>query len=300
MMLSEVPACLPQTGGERPLAMMLDLDGSAPRALGVAVYPPGASFGPRALRDFEFVWMLEGDARYERDGVVTDAPQGALVLCRPGVTDGFVWDVHRRTRHAFFHFAVHRTPPHWPAPDLWPLVRLPQGEDILRPLFRHLLSEGGMGNPEQARLTVALGLMAFVGGSLAAGDLARAPWPDAVESAWTFLHAQLEAHPEQEITLGDMAGAACVTPAHLCRIFKAATGHSPAETVRLARLDRAVTLLCRSNYSVGEVAMLCGFASPFHFSRRFKAAFGQTPLEVRHAVQSGNSLPLPRSLQLMR
>ncbi len=281
-------------------AMMPDLDVSAPRALGIAVYPPGASFGPRILRDFEFVWMLEGDAQYERDGAVTDAPQGSLVLCRPGATDSFTWDRHRRTRHAFFHFTVHHTPPHWPDPELWPLVRLPEGEDILRPLFRHLLSRGGVGNPEQARLTVALGLTAFVGGSLAAGELARLPWPEAVERAWSFLHAQLEAQPGRGITLADMAEAACVTPAHLCRAFKAATGRSPAATVRLARLDRAVTLLCRSNYSVGEVGALCGFASPYHFSRCFKEVFGQAPLAVRQAVEGGGVPPLPRSLRVTR
>ncbi len=280
--------------------MTPDLDVSAPRALGVAVYPPGASFGPRLMRDFEFVWMLEGDARYERNGVCTEALQGSLVLCRPGATDRFVWDAHRHTRHAFFHFSVHRTPSHWPAPDLWPLVRMPQSEDILRPLFRHLLSQGGAGDPEQARLTVALGLTAFVGGSLAAGELSRLPWPEAVERAWAFLHAQLEAQPGRGITLADMAEAACVTPAHLCRAFKAATGRSPAETVRLARLDRAAMLLCRSNYSVGEVGALCGFASPYHFSRCFKEAFGQTPFAVRQAVQSGSAPPLPRSLRVTR
>lgn len=279
---------------------MTALDVSAPRMIGIAVYPPGASFGPRVMRDFEFVWMLEGDAHYERGDTTHDAPQGSLVLCRPGATDRFVWDAHRRTRHAFFHFAVHQTPAHWPAPDQWPLVRLPDGEDILRPLFRHLLAQGIDADPEQARLSVALALTAFVGGSLAAGDLARVPWPPAVERAWAFLHAQIEAQPDAEISLADMAEAACVTPAHLCRAFKAATGHSPAETVRRARLDRAATLLCRSNYSVGEVGALCGFASPYHFSRLFKAAFGHTPLAVRHAAQNGAAPPPPLGLRTAR
>lgn len=288
------------SNAEKQPALLPDLNVSAPRALGIAVYPPGASFGPRVMQDYEFVWMLEGDAEYARDGAVTRAPEGSLVLCRPGATDHFAWDAHRRTRHAFFHFSVFCTPPHWPAPETWPQVRQPQGEDILRPLFRHLLAHSGAGDPQQARLSVALGLTAFVGGILAAADIARAPWPDAVERAWTFLHAQLEAHPEQELTLTDMARAACVTPAHLCRVFKAATGYSPAETVRRARLDRAATLLCRSNYSVGEVAALCGFASPFHFSRLFKAAFGQTPREVRQVSQSGGTPPLPLGLHLRR
>lgn len=39
---------------------------------GVAVYPPGATFGPRQLEDFEFVWLLQGTAEWRYDlGVVS-------------------------------------------------------------------------------------------------------------------------------------------------------------------------------------------------------------------------------------
>jgi transcriptional regulator GlxA family with amidase domain len=64
--------------------------------------------------------------------------------------------------------------------------------------------------------------------------------------------------------------------------------------VRLARLDRAATLLVRSNFSVQEIAELCGFASAFHFSRRFKEAYGQSPRELRQQVRAGATLPAPR------
>jgi transcriptional regulator GlxA family with amidase domain len=62
--------------------------------------------------------------------------------------------------------------------------------------------------------------------------------------------------------------------------------------VRLARLDRAATLLARSNYSVAEIARMCGFGDAFHFSRRFKAAYGQSPLQMRRALQNGATPPL--------
>ena len=75
-------------------------------------------------------------------------------------------------------------------------------------------------------------------------------------------------------------------------------GRSPAETVRLARLDRAAILLARSNYTVGEVAALYGFASPFHFSRAFKDAYGLPPTEVRRRILAGETPPLPRLLRV--
>jgi transcriptional regulator GlxA family with amidase domain len=57
--------------------------------------------------------------------------------------------------------------------------------------------------------------------------------------------------------------------------------------VRRVRLDRAATLLAHSNYTIAQVAEMCGFANPFHFSRRFKEAFGQSPSEVRVNIRRG-------------
>lgn len=276
--------------------MLDDLDVSLPGAWGVATYPAGASFGPRVMRDWEFVWLMEGDAEYRWGGVTVAAPEGAVVLCRPGATDAFQWDRQRRTRHGYFHFQVRRVPAEWPPMEQWPLVRRPQSEDILHPLFRHLLGWQGRWNELQCRLTVAHLLAAFVSGDVAASEAPREPWPDAVERAWGYLHRRLEEQPTLALRLDELAAAACVTPEHLCRLFAAATGRSPMETVRLARLDRAASLLARSNYGVGEIAALCGFASPFHFSRRFKEAFGVSPTDLRRQIHAGQTPPLPRLL----
>ena len=139
----------------------------------------------------------------------------------------------------------------------------------------------------QCRLTVAHILSVFVSGDLATGSPARAAWPDAVERACAFLGRALEDDPARPIRLPQLADAACVTPEHLCRLFRATLGRSPVQTVRLARLDRAAGLLLRSNYTVSEVSALCGFASPFHLSRLFKQTYGQSPTEARRAARAG-------------
>ncbi len=277
--------------------MLPDLDVSLPTGWGVATYPPGASFGPRRMRDWEFVWLMQGDAEYQWGDTNVAAPEGSLVLCRPGATDAFQWDPRRRTRHAFVHFGVERVPDGWPEWCDWPLVREGQEDDILRPLFRHLLTWTEGGDAEQCRLTLMTMLTAFRTGQRATGNPAREVWPPAVEAACAFITARLDDDPAAPLPLPALAAHACVTPEHLCRLFKAALGRSPAETVRLARLDRAATLLARSNYSVGEIAALCGFASPFHFSRRFKDAYGQSPSDLRRRVGAGATPPLSRLLR---
>ncbi|RYG88668.1 MAG: AraC family transcriptional regulator, partial [Alphaproteobacteria bacterium] len=129
--------------------------------------------------------------------------------------------------------------------------------------------------------------------------LENPPYPEAVARAMAFIAARLEEQPSDPLPLDAIARAAYVSPEHLCRLFKTHTRHTPAETVRLIRLDRAAVLLARTNFSVGEIATLCGFPSQFHFARRFKEAFGQTPSDLRRAIASGlGGVPITRLLQI--
>ena len=268
-----------------------------PRGVGVASNPPGATFGPRVLRDHEFVWMVEGGATYRRDGKSFDVPEGGVVLCRPCAEDGFDWDASRSSRHGFAHFDVLGVPPGFPAADEWPTVRADAAGGVWPALFRHVrsLDAAPPGSMRDALLAGALGhlLGAFVLGHLDAHALPRPDWPEPVRLAVDYLEAKLRRDPAAAVTLDELASAAFVTPAYLCRAFRRSAGVTPLEAVRRNRLDRALAMLTRSNASVANVAAACGFASPFHFGRRFKRAFGRPPGEVRSGARAGRTPPLP-------
>ncbi len=270
---------------------------TGPTGHGLANYPPGATFGPRRMRDWEFVWVVEGDAEFRQEDRVHAAPEGSIVLCRPGVTDFFRWDPDRRTRHAYFHFEMKSIPADWGRPQQWPVVVERMEGDVLVPLFQHLLTWAGRGDAEMLRQTIGTMLRIFITGQRATFDLPADVPPDPVDRAIAHLHKTLETDPAAAIALDDLADVACVTPEHLCRVFKKTLDLSPMECVRLARLDRAVVLLSRSNCSIGQVAEMCGFASQFHFARRFKEAFGDTPTQTRSRIRAGGVPPLPRLLR---
>ncbi len=264
----------------------------------VATYPPGTTFGPRDSSSWEFVWLLEGSATYrfqnksERGEV--ELSVGELLLCRPNERDWFEWDAKARTRHGFFHFVLdseeHNT-------SEWPRVRAMNDDDLFSPLSRHLLTWSETGNALQRDLAASLFLAAFVSGQSIIGDVPPFRAPEPVERALSWLFAQLEEDASLPVSLDSLACAAFVSPEHLCRLFKTSTGRSPLEVVRLARLDRAALLLSRTNFSVGQIAHLTGFASPFHFSRAFKEAYGSAPRELRKQLEQGKPLPLPRLLR---
>jgi AraC family transcriptional regulator len=273
---------------------------SLPTGSGVAIYPPGAEFGPREMRDYEFVWLIEGDAEYTWGGEKVAAPEGSIVLCRPGAVDAFRWDPLKPTCHGYYHFQIHALPRDWPKSERWPLVRMPEEGDTLRPLFRHLLTWWGRGNELLCRLTMAHMLTAFVCGETETGGVPAESRHEAVERALAYVDAKLDEDPGVRIALPELAHAAFVTPEHLCRLFKAHTGHSPVETLRLARLDRAMMLLARSNYAVQEIARQCGYANAFHFSRQFKQVYGKSPRKMRGEIRDGAIVPLSRLVRLLR
>ncbi len=270
---------------------------SAPTLRGVATAPPGTGFGPRHMRGFELVWIAEGDAEYEHDGVREAAPESSVVLCRDGVVDGFRWDPRRPTRHVYLHFEVRPDPPGLPPPERWPVVRRLPDRDVVRPLLHHAVTWADDGDPQLLRLTVAHLLLSVVTGELGTRAIPRPVPPAPVAAAEEEVERRLREDPAAPIRLADLAAAAHVSSEHLCRVFATATGRSPMETVRLARLDRAAELLARSDLPVAAVAQAVGFRDPYHFSRRFKAAFGRSPTAVRRGVQAGELPPLASRLE---
>ena len=79
------------------------------------------------------------------------------------------------------------------------------------------------------------------------------------------------------LSLDAIAGAACLSPFHFHRSFRAFFGETPHQFVIRLRLEHAADRLRRTNSSVTDVALAVGFESPAHFSRAFKIALRLFP-----------------------
>jgi AraC family transcriptional regulator len=268
----------------------------------VVDYPPGATFGPRTLRAYELVWLLRGSAVWTCAGRSEQLVPGSLLLCRPGMSDEFRWDVSLPTRHAYVHFGLDSTPDR--AAE-WPLVRQLAPEDMLSGLFRYLLWLASAEPPrwaERVREVLALLVATFVSGPLPAGGEAL-PVPDPIAAVVEFLRERWADGPTVPVPATELAAAAAVSPAQLSRLFRTRFGIGPAGAVELLRLSRAEDLLLRSNLPIAAIAGHCGFADAYHFSRRFRAGYGVPPRRFRaegapaaSPVEQVGLLPLRRQL----
>lgn len=89
------------------------------------------------------------------------------------------------------------------------------------------------------------------------------------------------AHIAEEITLADLARAACFSPWYAHRLFRELTGVSPADYVRKLRLTEAAKRLKGERSRITELAMELGFESVDGFTRAFTREFGMTPREYK-------------------
>lgn len=109
---------------------------------------------------------------------------------------------------------------------------------------------------------------------------AAAP-PRWLARAVDYLHAHYTASP----TVGDIADAVGVHPAHLSRVFRQHKGCTVGDYARRLRIEAARDQLASSDLPLGEIALQAGFSDQSHFSRLFRAATGHTPAAYRRIAR---------------
>lgn len=92
--------------------------------------------------------------------------------------------------------------------------------------------------------------------------------------------------PAHKWSLAELGHLAHVSPYHLSRRFRQATGASIYEYVLRARLAFSLDLLVSTPLDLTNIALDAGFSSHSHFTARFRGFFGTTPTRFRQTVST--------------
>lgn len=112
-------------------------------------------------------------------------------------------------------------------------------------------------------------------------ELLRTPEPPAKHGHVRRVVDLIEAHPERDLTLAELAHAAGTTARALQRGFKEVVGMSPTAYVRAVRLDRVhAELLSGAEVSVTDVAMRWSFFHLGRFAQQYRERFGVLPSQT--------------------
>lgn len=265
----------------------------------VTGFPAGAGLGPRTIADFEFVWMISGNARWHwlDGGVELNLEPQTLLLVRPGMRHEFVWDRRRYCRHGFVHFQVDSMPD----TEHWPLSRPITPPGPIGGLLDYLLWLAEEPTPSWRHVTertLATILEFFVRDPLPDAADYREAEPAPLATALDHVRREWNQRGMRPISMAELVSAAAVSREHLTRLFRSRYGFGIIGGLEQVRLARAANLLTRSNLPIGEIAHSCGFADPLHFSRRFRLTYGRSPRAYRKAGNETAPLGTGRLLRL--
>lgn len=97
--------------------------------------------------------------------------------------------------------------------------------------------------------------------------------------------AYINEHICENLTLGQLAAKASLSPYYFTRLFKKETGFTPHEYIIAARINLAKFLLKNTNTSIKEICFSSGFASESSFCSTFKKWEHVTPGSYRLSLK---------------
>ena len=95
------------------------------------------------------------------------------------------------------------------------------------------------------------------------------------------LMAYLAEHYADKIRISEIADEMDINRSYLSNSFRKMTGSSPSDYLMKLRMEKARSLLKKTNYPIGQIAGEVGYSDALAFSRQFKRYFGQNPRQFR-------------------
>jgi AraC family transcriptional regulator len=113
------------------------------------------------------------------------------------------------------------------------------------------------------------------------------PDPERAAPRW-LLRARDLMHDRfrDDLTLGEIAAAVDIHPAHLARTFRRHFGTTLGDYLRRLRVDFSSRKLATTDSPLSEIAVDAGFADQSHFTKTFRTQMGMTPGEFRRNFRS--------------
>lgn len=120
-------------------------------------------------------------------------------------------------------------------------------------------------------------LLGQIAQALASNDAAEAASPELLRR----FELLLDTHFSEHWRVAEYAHALAVSPTHLSRVAKAATGHPATRLIEERLVREARRNLVYTNMSISKIAYALGFSDPAYFSRVFTRATGLSPRDFR-------------------
>jgi AraC-like DNA-binding protein len=94
---------------------------------------------------------------------------------------------------------------------------------------------------------------------------------------WQERRAKEMMNVHMDVSLSELAEECRLSVTHFVRAFRRSTGMPPHQWLLARRISKAKSLLARSDLTLAEVALACGFNSQSHLNKAFKTSTSVSP-----------------------
>ena len=239
--------------------------------------------------DIQILMVIRGGFDFVVEQAVYPLREGSVLICPPGL-----WHEVHYTGDAHAHVVDGRLMTDAPRPLVSLIERLqpPRAVHLEPEALRESVAviAAAMKRTGLARIAAIMTALWRVFEQVAGPvetDLANdSTLPDQrVAQAEDFMRN----HLGDSISVEDIADHVRLSRPHLTALFAKYRSIGPATQLRQLRVERAKQLLQRTNLTIKEIALSCGFVCPNHFSRVFSQTAGQTPSAFRSEIHQPDS-----------
>ena len=100
-------------------------------------------------------------------------------------------------------------------------------------------------------------------------------------TVFTHIRTRIYSEPAKIGSIDELAREASLSRSGFQHAYKKLYGVSIKTDILNGRIGFAKRLLSSTRLTVGEIALQCGYSTPFSFMKQFKVSCGQTPTEYR-------------------
>lgn len=231
----------------------------------------GHSFGPAIRTQYLLHYVISGQGEYSVGGKTYPVTAGQAFLIKPSELTYYKADETSPWEYMWMAFdgvdskeVVRRTG----FEDSY-VATLPQPE-LFQQCLSGIISEFQNGCNSEYRI-----LGCFYG---AMAQLERWENGETYEEEY-FRKARdyIQNNYSYPIKIGDLAKYVGIDRTYLYKIFEKREGISPKQYLLLVRVNAAKNMLRTGQYSVGKIALSCGFSGSPSFCNHFKKVTGRTP-----------------------
>ena len=248
---------------------------------------PMHSFGPYVRNHYLFHYVISGRGRLDstdREGVrrIWDLGPDQGFMIFPGQVNTYVADRDQPWKYVWLEFDGLRMTEWMESAglgQLQPLYRpqTPAQGQALRDIMLYITQQSGASSLHLIG-HLFLFLDALIQSSSTRRPLQGVRLKDFyIQEAVTYM----ERNYQRELTVEELADVCGLNRSYFSKLFRDSMGCPPQEFLIRLRLSKAADMMKGMNYSIGTIALRCGYPNQLHFSRAFKKRYGVSPREWR-------------------